>query len=122
VKIVIDVNLSPRWVNALGQLGDEAVHWSSIGKLNADDVTILEWVRDNGGVLLSCDLDFGTILAATGAHGPGVIQIRGSDVLPELIAERVAAVIVDLETDLRAGVLVSLDMDHAGVPVLPLRG
>jgi predicted nuclease of predicted toxin-antitoxin system len=122
VKIVIDVNLSPRWVNALGQLGHEAVHWSSIGKLNAEDVTILEWVSNNGGVLLSCDLDFGTILAATGAHGPSVIQIRGSDVLPELIAERVAAVIIDLEAELRAGVLVSLDMDHARVRVLPLRG
>lgn len=121
MKIVIDVNLSPRWVDALGQRGHEAIHWSSVGKLDAEDVTILEWVSDNGAVLLSCDLDFGAILAATGASGPSVIQIRGKDVLPEVIAERVAMVLSGLEHELQTGALVSLDTDQARVRVLPLR-
>ena len=121
MKIVIDVNLSPRWVDALEQRGHEAIHWSSVGKLDAEDVTILEWVSDNGAVLLSCDLDFGAILAATGALGPSVIQIRGRDVLPEVIAERVAMVLSGLERELQTGALVSLDADQARVRVLPLR-
>ncbi|HZK49681.1 MAG TPA: DUF5615 family PIN-like protein, partial [Thermoleophilia bacterium] len=85
------------------------------------DVTILEWVSANGAVLLSCDLDFGAILAAAGASGPSVIQIRGRDVLPEVIADRVATVLSDLERELQTGALVSLDTDQARVRVLPLR-
>ena len=103
MKVVIDLNLSPRWVDALAQWGHEAIHWSSVGKLDAEDVTILEWASDNGAVLLSCDLDFGAILAATGASGPSVIQIRGKDVLPEVIAERVAMVLSGLERELQQG-------------------
>jgi predicted nuclease of predicted toxin-antitoxin system len=86
-----------------------------------EDVTILEWVSDNGAVLLSCDLDFGAILAATGASGPSVVQIRGRDVLPEVIAERVAMILSGLERELQTGALVSLDTDQARVRVLPLR-
>ena len=84
-------------------------------------MTILEWVSANGAVLLSCDLDFGAILAAAGASGPSVIQIRGRDVLPEVIADRVATVLSDLERELQTGALVSLDTDQARVRVLPLR-
>jgi predicted nuclease of predicted toxin-antitoxin system len=43
VKIVIDVNLSPRWVDALVRHGHEAIHWSGIGESDAADATILEW-------------------------------------------------------------------------------
>lgn len=121
MKILIDVNLSPRWVDALADVGHEAIHWSSIGKLDAEDVTILKWVSDNGAVLLSCDLDFGAILAATHALRPSVIQIRGSDVLPEAIAAPVFSVVADFEPELRQGALVSLDIDQARVRVLPLR-
>lgn len=120
VKILIDVNLSPRWVDALADRGHDAIHWSTIGKLDAEDVTILEWASDQGAVLLSCDLDFGAILAATHALGPSVIQIRGNDVLPEAIAERVSRVISHLERELRQGALVSLDIGQARVRVLPL--
>lgn len=121
VKILIDVNLSPRWVDALADRGHEAIHWSTIGKLDAEDVTILEWASDQGAVLLSCDLDFGAILAATNALGPSVIQIRGNDVLPEAIAERVSQAISHLERELRQGALVSLDIGQARVRVLPLK-
>lgn len=121
MKIVIDVNLSPRWVEALAERGHEAIHWSSVGELDAEDVTILEWASDHAAVLLSCDLDFGAILAATRASGPSVIQVRGGDVLPEVIAERIVQVISDLEQELQNGALVSLDIDQARVRVLPLR-
>ena len=121
VKILIDVNLSPRWVDCPCSPRSRGIHWSTIGKLDAEDVTILEWASDQGAVLLSCDLDFGAILAATHALGPSVIQIRGNDVLPEAIAERVSLAISRLEQELRQGALVSLDIDQARVRVLPLR-
>ncbi len=41
MKIVIDMNLSPRWVNVLVQAGFEAEHWSTLGAANAPDTEIM---------------------------------------------------------------------------------
>jgi predicted nuclease of predicted toxin-antitoxin system len=35
MKLLIDVNLSPRWVKLLADADIEAVHWSRIGAANA---------------------------------------------------------------------------------------
>ncbi|MFZ4487595.1 MAG: DUF5615 family PIN-like protein [Candidatus Nanopelagicales bacterium] len=43
--------------------GYEAVHWSDVGERNAPDREILEHVHRNGQVILTQDLDFGTLLA-----------------------------------------------------------
>jgi len=42
----------------------------------------------NGFVLLTHDLDFGAILASSGANIPSVIQIRTEDLRPEVLAGR----------------------------------
>ena len=122
VKLVIDVNLSPRWVGSLGALGVEAVHWSTIGPLDAEDATILAWAKESGSVLLTCDLDFGAILAASGASGPSVIVIRARDVLPDAMASAVASLVLDLHDELESGVLVSVDAGQARARILPLTG
>ncbi|MDR1307614.1 MAG: DUF5615 family PIN-like protein [Treponema sp.] len=40
MKILVDMNLSPRWVDFLSGNGIEAVHWSSIGPPDAPDTGI----------------------------------------------------------------------------------
>ena len=37
MKIVIDMNLSPQWVDVLMLEGYDCVHWSEIGSPNAPD-------------------------------------------------------------------------------------
>ncbi len=37
MKLVVDVNLPPRWVEFLATRGIEAVHWSQVGDLRATD-------------------------------------------------------------------------------------
>jgi len=76
VKILIDVNLSPRWVEILSNHGFEAVHWTSIGDPRAPDAVLLCWAKVNDAVVFTHDLDFGAILAATGGSAPSVIQLR----------------------------------------------
>ncbi|MFP4087231.1 MAG: DUF5615 family PIN-like protein [Desulfobacteraceae bacterium] len=43
MKIVIDMNLSPHWVQLLVKAGHEAVHWSEVGAPNASDRDIMAW-------------------------------------------------------------------------------
>src|SRR5665647_1284961 len=48
MKLVVDVNLPPKWVEFLATRGIEAVHWSQVGDLRATDSTIMQWARDGG--------------------------------------------------------------------------
>ena len=61
------MNLSPDWTSTLRGAGHDAVHWSEVGRVNAPDDEILRWARDQGRMVLTCDLDFGTMLATSGA-------------------------------------------------------
>jgi hypothetical protein len=47
VKLVADMNLSPRWLALLAGAGLEAVHWSTIGAMNATDAHIMVPVFDS---------------------------------------------------------------------------
>jgi len=62
MKLLIDMNLSPKWVSVLKEAGFEAAHWSSIGRPDAPDYEILEYARSNGYVVFTHDLDFGPYL------------------------------------------------------------
>lgn len=76
MKLLVDMNLSPSWIDRLARHGFEAVHWSTIGVATAPDVEILAWARQHSLVLVTNDLDFSAILAAGAAEGPSVVQIR----------------------------------------------
>jgi len=60
VKVLIDMNLSPLWVEQLSRAGFEAVHWSNVGDPRTPDRTLMQWAREHGYVVLTHDLDFGS--------------------------------------------------------------
>lgn len=76
MKLLIDMNLSPAWVDVFERQGWQAFHWSAVGEPGALDRVILSWARENEYVVFTHDLDFGAILAATNADAPSVIQVR----------------------------------------------
>lgn len=55
LKILIDMNISPVWVEFLKQNKFEAIHWSEIGKGNATDSEIFEYAKKNDYVLFTHD-------------------------------------------------------------------
>jgi predicted nuclease of predicted toxin-antitoxin system len=56
MRILIDMNLPPRWVDFFADHGLNAIHWSTIGPLNAPDSEVLEWVREHNHVVFTHDL------------------------------------------------------------------
>lgn len=73
MKLLVDMNLSPRWIGLLEGAGIEAVHWSSVGARNAPDAQIMAYASASGSIVLTHDLDFGAILAATHGEKPSVV-------------------------------------------------
>lgn len=120
MKILIDMNLSPEWEDALRSAGLSATHWSRIGPPDASDREILSWAKKNDHVLFTHDLDFGAILAVSRSDSPSVIQIRTQNLTPSHLVPLILRVLNQFEQALTTGVLISVDDTSARARILPL--
>lgn len=120
MRLLVDMNLSPAWVVVLESAGFSAIHWSAVGPPNASDAAIFAWARDNGCVVFTHDLDFGAMLAVTGAEAPSVFQIRTEDVSPEVLGTRATSLLTRFASELAAGALIVVDEGRDRIRMLPL--
>src|SRR5215471_8104508 len=107
MKLLLDMNLSPRWLGVLTGAGFEAVHWSTLGKGDAADTEIMAFAKANDYVVLTHDLDFSAILAATGGDKPSVVQIRSDDLSPDAIGTYVVRALQQMAAELDDGALLT---------------
>ena len=94
MKLLVDMNLSPRWIAALTGAGIETVHWPALG----------------------------AILAATHGEKPSVVQIRADDVSSDVIGTQVIAALRQMASELEDGVLLTIEPTRTRLRVLPLLG
>jgi predicted nuclease of predicted toxin-antitoxin system len=122
MKILVDMNLSPGWVEFLLNAGFEAVHWSQVGAHDAHDSDVMRWAIDHRHIVLTSDLDFGAILAATQERRPSVLQLRSDVPTPAAIGTLVLATLRQSHQELSDGALVSVDAVRGRLRILPLGG
>ncbi len=120
MKILIDMNLSPVWVEFFAARAIESVHWSVAGDPKALDAHIMAFAREKRFVVFTHDLDFGNILAVTHARGPSVIQARVEDPIPATIGEAVVAALIENAAHLEGGALLTIEPDRLRVRILPI--
>ena len=106
------MDLSPRRIAAFREAGHDAVHRTSVGAPDAPDDAILSWARNEDRIVFTSDLDFGTLLATTGATKPSVVQLRTGANLPSRIGALVRQVLQETEADLLRGALVTVEDDR----------
>jgi predicted nuclease of predicted toxin-antitoxin system len=121
VKLLVDMNLSPSWVERLARHGFEAVHWSTIGAATAPEVEILTFANEHHLVVITNDLDFSAILAASARATPSVVQIRTQDLLSDDVVSTVVHALETHRDHIERGALLSIDEAATRVRVLPLR-
>ena len=120
MKLLVDMNLSPRWIPFLTASQVEAVHWSSVGQAKAADTEIMAFAREHGYTVLTHDLDFSAILAVTHGTKPSVVQIRADELNPDVIGSQVVGALRQMSPQLQSGALVSVEPHRTKVRVLPL--
>lgn len=121
MRILIDMNLSPKWTNVFQSNSIEAIHWSEIGKLNAPDEEIFQYAKDHNYIIFTHDLDFGNILAASGAEFPSVLQVRTVDTSPGVLAPIVFKALNDYGSHLKNGALITIDLNRSRAVILPIK-
>ena len=119
MKLLLDMNLPPRWVQFLSGQGFECVHWSDVGEYTATDRLIMAYAKEHGYTVFTHDMDFGALLAAARARSPSVIQIRTQNVLPEAIGDLVVNAIRQFAEELQRGALITVDPYRSRARILP---
>ena len=115
MKLLIDMNLSPLWVDFLASVSIKAAHWATIGEPAAPDIDIMAYAAAEGYVILTHDLDFGAILAATNGATPSVVQFCAGDLSPDTIGRHL------IDAELEQGALLTIEPGRARMCLLPLR-
>ncbi len=120
MKLLLDINISPLWVEWLKNRDYAAVHWSEVGNPKAPDTEILVWARERDYVVFTHDLDFSRLLALTHSQGPSVLQVRTEDVLPSGIGNLVVGALRQFSDLIETGAIVVIDATSSRARILPI--
>ncbi len=122
MKLLVDMNLSPLWINTLADADIDSIHWSSVGAATAADPEIMAFAKTQGYVVLTNDLDFSAILAVSHGEKPSVVQIRAGNLNPSAIGALVIDAIRQMSDALESGALVTIEPGRTRARLLPLIG
>lgn len=95
------------------------MHWSAIGRGDESDAELIRRAREHAHILLTADLDFSAILAATQRRHPSVVRIRADVPTPAVIGEAVVAALRQTREELARSAIVSVDAARARLRILP---
>ena len=121
LKLLLDMNLSPNFAEYLRLHGLNAQHWTEIGNPEASDADIMHYAYSHGCTVITLDLDFSAILAATQGNGPSVVQIRTNEAVSEIVFAKVLTALRQTESDLLKGAILSIDLEHSRLRMLPIK-
>ncbi len=80
----------------------------------------MAFAKANDYVVLTHDLDFSAILAATHGDKPSVVQIRSDNISPEAIGAPVISALQQMAAELDDGALITVDPNRTRLTILPL--
>lgn len=120
MKFLADMGISPRVVSALREHGHDAVHLHEQGLGQMTDGDILAKARNEGRVLLTHDLDFGELLAASGGKLPSVIIFRLRDMRADNVNFHLFKILEKQSSALEKGVVCSVTERKVRIRELPM--
>lgn len=122
MRFLADMGISPNTVAFLRAQGHDAVHLLEVELERLTDSAILEKALQEERILLTHDLDFGELLAASKAQLPSVIIFRLQNMRPARVNSTLAAVLAEHADVLTAGVVISVTEGRLRVRRLPIEG
>lgn len=120
MKFLADMGISQKSVAWLRAEGHDAVHLREEQLHRLPDAEILEKAKRESRIVLTCDLDFPTLLAASQSSLPSVILFRLDDERPDNINRRLTAVLSESTIALQNGAIISVDERKHRVRLLPI--
>ncbi len=120
MRFLADMGISYQTVEFLRNEGHEAIHLHEQGLHRLDDPAILTKSKQEQRVLLTHDLDFGELVAASGAQLPTVITFRLRNMQPDNVNRHLQAVIKEHQDALNQGAIATVTEGRVRVRPLPI--
>jgi predicted nuclease of predicted toxin-antitoxin system len=114
------MGISPATCAFLRDLGHDAVHLHDQGLDRLPDSDILEKARIESRILLTHDLDFGELMAVSGAQSPTVIVFRVRDMRPRSVNSQLHYVLSSHQETLEHGAIASITDGQVRIRSLPI--
>ena len=121
MKFLADMGVSMSTVKALRDAGEEATHLREQSLMTMpDDQIVAKAIREER-VILTFDLDFGDLLAASGGKVPSVILFRMRNQTPAAVTPRLFQTLKSCRDALDAGAIVIMEDSGYRLRRLPIR-
>ena len=120
MKFLLNMNVPRELGERLGAAGHSYRHAGDIGLAQASDSAIIAEATARGEVIVTHDLDYGHLLAFSGASGPSVVTIRLRNAAPAQVTARILESWNQIEKSLQEGAIVILEDAASRVRRLPI--
>ncbi len=120
MKFLADMGSSPGTVAHLKTKGFDAIHLIEQNLHRMSDRDILAKARSEQRTVLTHDLDFGDLMAASGAQLPSVVIFRLSDMTAVNVNHYVDILIQEHSKALKSGAILSVSERRIRVRSLPI--
>ena len=120
MKFLADMGISQRTVEYLRETNFDAIHLREQGLQKLQDPIILQKAKAEGRILLTHDLDFSDLMAASGNSMPSVIVFRLKSMKADNVNRHLAAIIETVGSQLTEGVIISVNEQRIRVRKLPI--
>lgn len=120
MKFLADMGISQTTVHWLKEQGFEVVHIRDINMHRSLDSEILAKAKKDNRIVLTCDLDFGALLATSGESYPSVVIFRLEDETPSNMSKRLKQVLAESSETLQSGAIITVEEARHRVRVLPI--
>jgi predicted nuclease of predicted toxin-antitoxin system len=120
MKFLADMGISPHVVGWLRTNGHDAVHLHQLGLDRMIDKEVLQKALQEDRVLITHDLDFGELLAASGENLPSVIIFRLKDMRAANINRYLSGILTKHSQALEHGVICSVTERKVRLRYLPI--
>ena len=115
------MGISQTTVKWLKEQGFNVIHIRDEGMFRASDTEIITKARKEERIVLTCDLDFGDIMAASEDICPSIIIFRLENETPINVISRLKQVLRESSEALMKGAIVSVEETRHRVRPLPLK-
>jgi predicted nuclease of predicted toxin-antitoxin system len=120
MRFLADMGISQSTVNWLRQRGYDAIHLQEEGLHAISDKDIVQKGERENRTVLTCDLDFGYLMAISSGIRPSIVVFRLEDERPENVNKRLAQVLDESSDALERGAIIVVEEASHRVRSLPI--
>jgi len=120
MKFLADMGVAWRVVEWLRQHNHDAVHLRELNLHRMPDNGIFTKAEHEKRIILTFDLDFGEIAAASGKKIPSVITFRLRNTRTPHVIKRLGKVLNDSSEALKKGAIISVEESRHRIRLLPI--